>query len=88
MKVQQLDDRVLIKPIEEEQTSGTIIIPDVAKEKPRIGEVLAVGTDEELQEHVKEKDHVLFAKYGGEEIKVDGENLIIIQRSDILAIVK
>ena len=88
MKVQPLDDRVLIKPIEEEQTSGTIIIPDVAKEKPRIGEVLAVGTDEDLQEHIKEKDRVLFAKYGGEEIKVDGEDLIIIQRSDILAIVK
>lgn len=88
MKVQPLDDRVLIKPIEEEQKSGSIIIPDVAKEKPRIGEVLAVGTDEDLQEHVKENDHVLFAKYGGEEIKVDGEDLIIIQRSDILAIVK
>ena len=89
MTIQPLDDRVLVKVLEEEeQRSGRIIIPDVAKEKPRIGQVLAVGTDEDLQEKIKVNDKILFAKYGGEEIKLNGEDLLVIQRSDILAILK
>ncbi len=89
MKVQPLDDRVLIEiTAEEEKTSGGIIIPDTAKEKPRMGKVVAVGTDEDLKEVIKENDKVLFAKYGGEEIKLDGKDYVILQRSDILAVVK
>ncbi len=90
MKVQPLDDRVLIEinAEEEEKTSGGIIIPDTAKEKPRMGKVVAVGTDEDLKEVIKENDKVLFAKYGGEEIKLDGKDYVILQRSDILAVVK
>jgi chaperonin GroES len=89
MKVQPLDDRVLIEiSTEEEKTSGGIIIPDTAKEKPRMGTVVAVGTDEDLKEVIKENDKVLFAKYGGEEIKLDGKDYVILQRSDILAVVK
>ncbi len=89
MKVQPLDDRVLTEiTAEEEKTSGGIIIPDTAKEKPRMGKVVAVGTDEDLKEVIKENDKVLFAKYGGEEIKLDGKDYVILQRSDILAVVK
>lgn len=89
MKVKPIDDRLLIKPIEPEtQTSGGIIIPDTAKEKPIMGEVVAVGTDEELQNLFKVGDKVIFAKYGGEEITIDGKEYRIIQRSDVLAIVE
>ncbi|MFA3781684.1 co-chaperone GroES [Melioribacteraceae bacterium 4301-Me] len=89
MKVKPLDDRLLVEPIEEEsRTSSGIIIPDTAKEKPRMGKVIAVGTDEDLKEKIKEGDKVLFAKYGGEEISVNGSEYKIIQRSDILAIVE
>lgn len=89
MTIKPLDDRVLIEPMEEEEkTSSGIIIPDTAKEKPRVGTVIAVGTDEDLQEKIKEGNKVLFAKYGGEDITVDGKELKIIQRSDILAVVE
>ncbi len=89
MTVKPLDDRLLVEPIEEEsKTSSGIIIPDTAKEKPRMGKVIAVGTDEDLREKVKEGDKVLFAKYGGEEISVNGFEYKIVQRSDILAIVE
>ncbi|MEJ2636564.1 MAG: co-chaperone GroES [Calditrichia bacterium] len=89
MKVQPIDDRLLIEVVEEEeQRVGTIIIPDTAKEKPRMGTVIAVGTDEDLKETFKEGDKVLFAKYGGDEIKLDGNDYLIVQRSDVLAIVK
>lgn len=89
MKVKPIDDRLLIKPIEpESKTSGGIIIPDTAKEKPIMGEVVAVGTDEELQKLFKVGDKIIFAKYGGEEISIDGEDYRIIQRSDVLAIVE
>jgi chaperonin GroES len=89
MKVKPIDDRLLIKPIEpENKTSGGIIIPDTAKEKPIMGEVVAVGTDEELQKLFKVGDKVIFAKYGGEEITIDGQDYRIIQRSDVLAIVE
>lgn len=85
MKVQPLDDRVLVEPIEEEEKVGSIIIPDTAKEKPSMGKVIAVGTDEELQKLIKEGDRVLFGKYAGEEIKIEGRKHLIISRSDLLA---
>ena len=89
MKVRPMDDRVMIEIVEEEsKTDSGIIIPDTAKEKPIIGKVVAVGTDEDLKEHVKEGDKVLFAKYGGEEIELDGKEYKIIQRADILAVVE
>ncbi len=89
MKIKPLDDRVLLEVLEEEETSaGGIIIPDTAKERPRVGRILAVGTDEELQELVKKDDQVLFAKYSGDEVKVDGKDMLIISRGDVLAVVK
>ncbi len=87
MKVQPLDERVLIVPVEQEEKIGSIYIPDTAKEKSMIGKVIAVGTDEELQKIIKVDNKVLFGKYAGEEIKIKGEKHLIIQRSDILAIV-
>lgn len=84
MKVQPLDDRVLVKPVEEEQQTGSIIIPDTAKEKPIVGEVKAVGTDEEIQKLIKVGDRVIFGKYAGEEIRLEGEKHLIISRSDLL----
>ncbi|VAX27874.1 Heat shock protein 60 family co-chaperone GroES [hydrothermal vent metagenome] len=87
MTVKPLDDRVLVEVTEEtEKTSSGIIIPDTAKEKPRMGTIIAVGTDEDLQEKIKEGDKILFAKYGGEDITVDGNEYKIVQRGDILAI--
>lgn len=91
MNIQPLDDRVLIEKAAEdgEQKVGSIIIPDTAtKEKPTMGKVVAVGTDEELKEKIKKNDTVIYSKYAGDEIKVDGKEYLIIQRSDILAIVK
>ena len=90
MNIQPLADRVLIKPTPaEEKTLSGIIIPDSAKEKPLRGTVLAAGKgtkDEELV--VKENDVVMFGKYAGTEIELDGEKLLIMRQSDILAIVK
>lgn len=90
MKIKPLDDRVLVEPLEEieSRTSSGIIIPDTAKEKPRIGIVIAVGTDEDLREKVKEGDKILFAKYGGEEIEMNGKEYRIVSRSDILAVIE
>ncbi len=89
MKIKPLDDRILVEPMEEEsKTASGIIIPDTAKEKPRMGKVISCGTDEDLREKVKEGDKILFAKYGGEEIDMNGGTYKIIQRSDILAIVE
>ncbi len=89
MKIKPLDDRLLVDPIEEEtKTSSGLYIPDTAKEKPRMGKVIAVGTDEDLREKIKEGDNVLFAKYGGEEVEVNGTVLKILQRSDVLAVVE
>lgn len=90
MKIKPLDDRVLVEPLEEAEsrTSSGIIIPDTAKEKPRIGVVIAVGTDEDLQSKIKEGDKILFAKYGGEEIEMNGKEYRIISRSDILAVIE
>lgn len=95
MKIKPLHDRVLVRRLEEEtKTAGGIIIPDSAKEKPTQGEVVAVGKgarDEAgklVPLDVKEGDVVLFAKWGGTEIKVDGEELLIMKESDILGIVE
>jgi len=89
MKLKPIDDRVLVKIAElEERNVGGIIIPDTAKEKPLIGEIIAVGTDEELAEIVKIGDKILYAKYGGTEVDFDNEKYLIISRSDILAVIK
>jgi len=89
MEIKPLDDRVLVERLEEEQetTSGRIIIPDTAKEEPRLGRVVAVGTDEDLQEKVKVGDKIVYGKYVGDEIKLEGKEYLLVQRADILAIV-
>jgi len=89
MEIKPLDDRVLVEKIEEEEETsvGGIIIPDTAREKPRLGKVVAVGTDEDLQEKVKVGDKILYGKYVGDEVKLGGKEYLIVQRSDILAIV-
>lgn len=89
MKVKPLDDRVLVEvAVEEEKTASGLIIPDTAKEKPRMGKVVAVGTDEDLQELIKVGDNILFAKYGGEDITVGSDEYKIVQRGDILAVLE
>jgi len=85
MKIQPLDERVLVEPQEQEEKVGSIIIPDTAKEKPIMGTVIVVGTDEELQKILKAGDKVIFGKYAGEEIKIEGKKHLIIERKDILA---
>ena len=91
-KLQPLGDRVVVKPMpKEEVTKGGIVLPDTAKEKPQEGKVLAVGpgrmTDDgkRIPLDVKVGDVVVYAKYGGTEIKEDGDELIILRESDILA---
>ena len=89
MALKPLDDRVVIETKDlKEQKAGIIIIPDTAKEKPLIGKVIAVGTDEDLQEILKVGDKILYAKYGGTEIDFENKKYIIISRSDILAIIE
>ncbi len=89
MKIRPIDDRVLLETMEsEEKKVGNIIIPDTAKEKPQIGKIIAVGNDEDLQKLVKEGDKVIYAKYGGTEIELEGKKYLIVQRSDILGIVQ
>lgn len=89
MKVKPLDDRVLVEVAAEEvKTASGLYIPDTAKEKPRMGKVVAVGTDEDLQEYIKVGDNILFAKYGGEDISIGDEEYKIVQRGDILAVIE
>ena len=95
MKFRPLHDRVLIRRVEsEEKTSGGIIIPDTAKEKPMEGEVVAAGPgargdDGKLQPmDVKAGDRVLFGKWSGTEVKLDGEDLIIMKESDIMGVLE
>jgi chaperonin GroES len=89
MRLKPLDDRVLIKVLEaQETTESGIIIPDTAKEKPIMGEVIEVGTDEELREIIKKGDKVVFSKYGGDEITIGKEEFKVIPRSDILGIIE
>ena len=88
MKIKPLADRVLIKPDKaEEKSAGGIIIPDSAKEKPLKGKVIAVGkgTKDEAME-LKEGNEVLYGKYAGTEIEIDGEKLMIMRQSDVLAV--
>ena len=89
-KIQPLADRVLVKPAAaEEKTIGGIIIPDSAKEKPLRGTVLAVGNGTKDEAMVlKEGDTILYGKYAGTELEFDGEKLLIMRQSDVLAIVK
>ena len=94
MNVRPLADRVIVKPIEvEEKTKSGIVLPDTAKEKPQEGEVVAVGPGryedgKQVPMNVKEGDRVLFAKYAGTEIKMDGEEYLIMRESDILGIIE
>lgn len=95
MKLRPLGSRVVVEPIEaEEVTAGGIVLPETAKEKPQKGKVLSVGPgdrDEDgdrIKMDVEEGDTVLFAKYAGTEIKVDGKKLLILRESDLLAIVE
>lgn len=89
-KIQPLADRVLIKAAAaEEKTVSGIIIPDSAKEKPLRGEVLAAGNGTKDEEMVlKAGDHVLYGKYAGTELEIDGEKFLIMRQSDVLAIIK
>jgi chaperonin GroES len=94
MKFRPLHDRVLVRRVEaEEKTAGGIIIPDTAKEKPQEGEVVAAGSGAKAEDgkvtplDVKAGDRVLFGKWSGTEVKVDGEDLLIMKESDILGII-
>jgi chaperonin GroES len=93
LKLKPLGDRLIVRAIEEEETTASgLVLPDTAKEKPQKGKVLAVG-DGKINEDsgkrtaldVKEGDEVLYSKYGGTEIKVDGEELLVLRESDVLA---
>ena len=95
MKLNPLDDRIVVKQSEaEEKTSGGIILPDSAKEKPQIGTVIAVGPGKLLddgkrsQMSVKVKDEVFYAKYLGNDVEIDGEKFVILRESDVLGIVE
>ncbi len=95
MAIRPLQDRVIVKRIEEEQkTKGGIIIPDTAKEKPVEGKVVAVGNGKVLENgsqrklDVKAGDRVLFGKYSGTEVKIDGEEHLILREDDILAVIE
>jgi chaperonin GroES len=95
MKFRPLHDRVVVRRVEEEErTKGGIIIPDTAKEKPQQGEVVAVGPGARNEEgqivalDVKEGDRILFGKWSGTEVKIDGEELLIMKESDILGIIE
>ena len=93
MKLKPLGDRLILRAIEEEETTASgIVLPDTAKEKPQKGKVLAVGdgrvnedTGKRTPMDVAEGDEVLYSKYGGTEIKVDGEELLVLRESDVLA---
>ena len=89
MKIKPLSDRVLIQPNPaEEKTAAGLIIPDTAKEKPLAGKVVAVGPGtSEIKMEVKEGDQVLYGKYAGTEVTVEGETYLIMRQSDIFAII-
>ncbi len=94
MKIRPLHDRVVVRPLEsEEKTAGGIIIPDTAKEKPSEGEVVAVGQGARTEEgrvvplDVKKGDRIIYGKWSGNEVKVDGEDLLIMKESDIMGVV-
>ena len=95
MKLRPLQDRILVKRIqEEEKTAGGIFIPDTAKEKPQMGEIVSVGNGKKTEDgkvipvDVKAGDKVLFGKYSGTEVKVEGEEFLIMREDDILGIIE
>lgn len=95
MKLRPLDDKVVIKQSEaEEKTSGGIILPDTAKEKPQIGKILAVGPGKLLDDgkrskmNVKKNDEVIYAKYIGSEVEIDGGKFVVLRESDVLGIIE
>lgn len=96
MNLQPLDDRIVVKPGESEETTASgLVIPDTAKEKPQQGEVLAVGpgkrseqTGELIPVGVNAGDTIVYSKYGGTEITVDGQDVLILSARDVLAVVK
>ncbi len=95
MKIRPLNDRILVKRLEQiEKTAGGIIIPDSAKEKPAEGKVVAVGhgklneAGQRVALEVKAGDRVLFSKYGGTDVKLDGEDFLIMREDDVLGIVE
>ncbi len=94
MKLKPLGDRLIVKAVEEDETTASgIVLPDTAKEKPKRGKVLSVGEGKRLDNgerspiNVKKGDEVIFASYAGTEIKLDGEELMIMSEDDILAVV-
>jgi chaperonin GroES len=94
-KIRPVGDRVVVKPSQkEEMTKSGIVIPDTAKEKPQEGTIIAVGAGKLTEKgdrqplEVKEGDKVLFAKYGGTEFKLDGDDLLVLRESDILAVLE
>ncbi len=95
MKIRPLQDRILVKRVaEEEKTKGGIIIPDTAKEKPVEGKVIAVGTGrigddgKKIPLEVKAGDRILFGKYGGTEVKISGDEYLIMREDDVLGIIE
>lgn len=95
MKIRPLQDRVIVKRLEEEQkTAGGIIIPDTAKEKPQKGEIVAAGPGKKTEDgkvmplDIKAGDKVLFSKYAGTEIKVEGEELLMMREDDIMGVIE
>ncbi|MBL0732119.1 MAG: co-chaperone GroES [Desulfosarcina sp.] len=95
MKLRPLNDRILVKRVEEESTTkGGIIIPDSAKEKPAEGKVVSVGNGKLSEDgkrmpvEVKEGDRILFGKYGGSEVKIGGEEYLIMREDDVLGIIE
>lgn len=89
MQIKPFEDRILVEEeVVENQTKSGIILPDTAKEKPRKGKVVEVGTDEDLAEKIKIGDTIVYAKFTGDEIDMEGKKYLIMSRSDILAVVK
>jgi len=96
MNLKPLGDRLIVKPLDEEETTASgIVLPDTAKEKPQKGEVLAVGDgrwdddgEKRIPLDVSEGETVLYSKYGGTEVKVEGDDLLVLRESDVLAVVQ
>lgn len=95
MKIRPLGDRILVEPIEQEETTvGGILLPETAKEKPQQGNVIAAGAGrrdddgKRIDMDVKAGDKILFAKYAGTEVKIDGKKLLIMKETDVLGIIE
>ncbi|MFH1615551.1 MAG: co-chaperone GroES [Planctomycetota bacterium] len=95
MKLKPLDDRVVVKQLEaEEKTAGGIVLPDTAKEKPQIGKVIAVGpgklldSGQRAEMAVKKNDEVIYGKYAGNEVDIEGQKYVILRETDILGVIE